>query len=256
VPRLEPQAVPIRCGDRLIEVKLASEPEEWEQAFRLVAENYQERGYELNTAKAYRFTAYHALPDTRVFVAKQEGRVVATFSLVADNDLLGLPLEALYGDEVAAMRRDGRRLGEVTSLAAAALGQREFLTVFMAMIRLMCQYHLSQVGDTWVITVNPRHKAFYTRLIGAERLGPCRPYASVGDAPAEAFWFICPLIQSRTPRSYSIIFEDLVPPASLLSPPLPRPFIRFFSSESTQSDAAKLDAVLQAVAEGRKVRRW
>ena len=80
VPRAA--AVPGAGSRREIVVKIASEPDEWEQAFQLVAANYQERGYETTTDKPYRFTPYHALPDTTIFVAKHEGRVVATFSLV------------------------------------------------------------------------------------------------------------------------------------------------------------------------------
>lgn len=239
-----------------VEVKLASEPWEWEQAFQLLAATYQERGYEWNTEKAYRFTCFHALPDTALFVARQDSEVVATLTLVADNDLLGLPLDALYAEEADALRRQGRRIGEVTSLASRALGQREFLSVFLTMIRLMGQYHLAQGGDTWAVTVNPRHKAFYCRLLGADPLGPCRPYPAVGDAPAEAFWFDRPLIKARTPRTYEIIFDDLVPDGCLQAWPLPRPFIRYFGSESTRTDVAELERVLRAVAEGRRVRRW
>src|SRR4051794_30828706 len=67
----EPQSIPVPGIAREIQVKIASEPEEWEQAFELVAANYQERGYEASE-KPYRFTPYHALPDTTLFVAKRE----------------------------------------------------------------------------------------------------------------------------------------------------------------------------------------
>ena len=47
------------------------------------------------------------------------------------------------------------------------------------MIKLMMQYHVSHGGDTWVITVNPRHRDFYTRAMGYTALGPPRRYAAV-----------------------------------------------------------------------------
>jgi hypothetical protein len=46
----------------------------------------------------------------------------------------------------------------VISLAEDGLSRRESLRVFMALIRVMFQYHVAQGGDTWVITVNPRHR--------------------------------------------------------------------------------------------------
>src|SRR5215210_7168992 len=58
---------------RDIEVGIASTASDWEAAFRLVRKNYVESGYEPESAKALRFTPYHALPDTRVFVAKHAG---------------------------------------------------------------------------------------------------------------------------------------------------------------------------------------
>ena len=130
---------------REIEVKIASTQAEWEQAFELVADNYQACGYEAGDYD-YRFTSYHVLPDTAVFVAKDRERVVATFSLVADNELLGLPMEKTYHPEVQDLRRQGRRLAEVTSLASRDLSLREFLVVFPALIRLMKQYHIRSVA--------------------------------------------------------------------------------------------------------------
>jgi hypothetical protein len=244
----EPHSVRVAGISREIVVKIASEPEEWEQAFELVAANYQERGYEAATAKPYRFTPYHVLPDTTVFVAKFEGRVVATFSLVADNTLLGLPMEAIYGEEIAELRRQGRRMGEVTSFAVTDLSQREFLQVFTAMIRLMKQYHVTHGGDTWVITVNPRHRNFYCKVLGYRPLGPCKPYAAVGDAPAEAYVLDRDLMRANAPRSYENVFGEWLSPAVLTGVSLPRPFIRYFWSESNQADEARLGHVLHSVA--------
>src|SRR6516164_7685911 len=104
-----PQSVRVPGISRDIQVKRASEPDEWEQAYQMVAANYKARGYEAPSPKQVRFTPYHALPDTVTFVAKYQGRVVATLSMVLDNSLLGLPIEAVYPDEIAELRLQGRR---------------------------------------------------------------------------------------------------------------------------------------------------
>jgi hypothetical protein len=99
-------------------VKIAAERAEWKDAFQLVALNYQAVGYEAPLASKVRFTPYHALPDTVTFIAKHQGRVMMTFSLVPDNTMLGLPLQAIFDEEVNQLRRQRRRLAEVISLAA------------------------------------------------------------------------------------------------------------------------------------------
>ncbi len=252
-PNPKPLSVPGIAGD--ITVKIASEAEEWEQAFELVAANYKESGYEAATDKPYRFTPYHALPDTTVFVAKRGDRVIATFTLVPDNRLLGLPLESLFEEEVAELRREGRRVAEITSLAFTELGQREFLQVFVAMIRLLQQYHVSRGGDTWVITVNPRHRSFYCKMLGARQLGECKAYDAVGGAPAEAYWVDQEMMRANAPRGYEMIFGEELPEEAFAAPSLPRPLIRYFGSQSSQADEGRVGSLLCSTADG-GARAW
>jgi hypothetical protein len=252
----EPHPVLVSGLTRSIVVKIASEPDEWEQAFQLVAANYRDCGYETITPKPYRFTPHHALPDTTLFVAKEADRVVATFTLVADNTLLGLPMEALYGAEVDGLRQQGRRLAEVTSLAVAELGQRDFIQVFTTMIRLMKQFHVSRGGDSWVITVNPRHRNFYCKVLGYQPLGPCKAYALVGNAPAEAYLLDRELMRTHAPNAYDLMFREWLPTDVLTGVSLPRPFIRFFWSESNQADAERIGTILRAVAAYGSPRAW
>jgi hypothetical protein len=246
----QPQNVPVPGTRNSISVKIASEPEEWEQAFQLVNANYQERGYEMATGKPFRFTPYHALPDTTIFVAKREGRVIATFSLVPDNTLLGLPMESLYGTEISTLRQQGRRMAEVTSLAVTDLGQREFLQVFMTLIKVLQQYHVSRGGDSWVITVNPRHRDFYLKVLGFQPLGPCKRYAAVGDAPAEAYLLDRDLMRTNAPRAYRNNFGEWLSSSVLTGVPLPRPFIRYFGAASSQTNEMRIAEILRTVSTG------
>src|SRR5262249_58286565 len=114
--RPAPLTVPVPGIRRDIHVKIASTPWEWEQAFQLVADNYQARGYEA-PGTDFRFTSYHALPDTMVLVARESDKVVATLSLVADNTLLGLPLENIYRAELNDLRRSGPAVYEMNNPA-------------------------------------------------------------------------------------------------------------------------------------------
>jgi len=237
-------------------VKVASTPSEWEGAFRLVRQNYLESGYEAPSTKLVRFTPYQALPDTTVFVAKLAGQVVATFTLVPDTHPLGLPLEGLYEDEVAELRRQGRRLAEVTSLAATGLTQREFVHVFTAMIRLLQQYHVRHGGDTWVLTVNPKHSSFYQKTLGFTPLGPRRAYEAVQGHPAEAYWLDKHLMQSSAPKMYEMVFGAALPPEVLSARQMPIDLIRSHAAQSSQCDVLDVDQILSYIERNGNPRRW
>jgi hypothetical protein len=253
---MAPAAVPVPGIGRDIQVKLASERQEWEEAFHLVAANYRARGYEMASSRPNRFTPYHALPDTVTFVAKEGGHVVATLSLVADNTLLGLPMECIYGPEIHALRDQGRRLGEVTSLADTGLGVREFLRVFVGMVKLMVHYHTSHGGDCCVISVNPRHSNFYSKVIGFAPLGPCRSYPSVQDAPAEAYVVTLPQMKVNAPKMHEEILGEVPPPALLTPRPMPAHLVRYFGSNSSRTNLRSVEEILDYVAFFGSPRRW
>jgi hypothetical protein len=231
---------------RAIRVKLASDRDEFEQAFRLVADRYKARGYDAPGAGPYRYTPYHALPGTVTFVAKDGDRVVATLTLVPDNETLGLPMESIYGEEIAALRWEGRTLGEVTCLAEEGLNPREFLKVFSVMIRVMFQYHVRRGGDTWVITVNPRHRSYYTKVLGFVPLGPCRTYSSVGDAPAEAFYLDVDLMQEGAPEKHREVFGEVLPWQVVTPFAKSADHALYFGPRSTQADFRTILKVLAA----------
>lgn len=212
-----PRSVMVPGLSRPIQVKIASDRDEFEQAFRLVSHRYRSRGYVDADGGTYRFTPHHALPGTVTFVAHDDDRVVATLSMVPDNATLGLPMESLYGDEVKRLRDAGKVLAEVTCLAELGLRPHEFHSVFRSLIRLNCQYHVLNGGDTWVIAVNPRHRGYYRKAFGFQPLGPVRAYPKVGHHPAEAFYLDVDGMRVDRPAMHDRIFREPLPP-SVLTP--------------------------------------
>jgi hypothetical protein len=242
--------------ERPVEVKIASKRQEWEEAFQLVAENYQARGYEAPSPYPYRFTPFHALPESTTFVAKYAGQVVATLSLVLDNYLLGLPMECIYGEEIDALRSAGRHLVEVTSLADRDLSLREFVPVFVTLMRLSSQYGIRQGGDTWVISINPRHRTFYRKVMGFVPLGPWRAYPSVQNHPAEAYRLDVPLLQANAPKMYQQIFGEWLPDPVLTPRCMPAELIEYFGSHSSQVDAQSMTHIVAHARQFGSPRRW
>ena len=252
-----PRAIPVPGVGRPIFVKIASNRQELRAAFELVARNYLAVGYEGSMSCKVRFTPYHALPDSVTFIAKHAHQVLMTFTLVPDNTLLGLPLEALYREEVARLRRSRRRLAEVISLAADKdLDVREFRPVFLSLSRLLFQYHLTHGGDTLVITVNPHHSKYYTKMMGYEPLGPRRSYPAVEGHPAEAYMLDVDLARRNAPKTHAAIFDQWVPGASLLSRPIQPHLIRFLSDEASDSAKEQIRETFDLDAYLRSPRRW
>lgn len=241
---------------RDIHVKFASTPQEWEEAFQLVADNYQARGFEPTGAGDLRFTSYHALPDTVVLVAKAAEQVVATLSLVPDNDLLGLPLESLYREEIQELRRQGRRLFEGISLADRNLSMREFVQVFVTLMQFAWQHMTQQGADTSVITVNPRHSLYYMRTHGFALLGPRRLYSKVQGHPAEAYYLDPQRMRRAAPAMHERMFGQALPKGALAAPRLPACLARAFARRSSQTDVGCVERTQRYVAEFGSPRRW
>jgi hypothetical protein len=253
----DPRAIPVPGLERDIRVKIAADRAEWKDAFQLVALNYQARGYEAPLASKVRFTPYHALPDSVTFVATHQGRVLMTFTLVPDNTLLGLPLESIFGAEVKQLRRQRRRLAEVISLAGdSEVAPREFRSIFVTMIKLMMQYHVSHGGDTWVITVNPRHRDFYLKAMGFVSLGPPRLYPEVQDHPAEAYMLDVELMKANAPKMYDRIFGEPLPGDALVAPTMLPHMVRYLGSQTSKTAGEAIREVFDFDTVFRTPRRW
>jgi hypothetical protein len=100
----------------------------------------------------------------------------------------------------------------------------------------MKQHHVRHGGDTWVITVNPKHRSFYTRVLGYVPLGPCRPHPKVQGAPAEAYVLDVEGMRARAPEKYQEMFGEPLPDAALPVPRLPANWVRYFVTQSSQTD--------------------
>jgi hypothetical protein len=171
---------------RDFEVDLATETRMFDAAFRLVHDQYTWRGYMMPAANGRRLSLHNALPSTRVFVATRANRVIGTLTLVQDS-LFGLPMDDLYRGEVAELRAQGRRVGEVSALATAAECRRAGVSVLLHLMRMLVTYAVKVVSlDDLCITVNPRHVEFYHTCLKFEPLGGERAYDKVNGAPAVA----------------------------------------------------------------------
>jgi hypothetical protein len=164
-------------------------------------------------------------------------------------------MECIYGEEIEDLRKIGRRFGEATSLADKGLSLREFIPVFVSLIRILIQYTLYQGGDSWVISVNPRHRNYYRKVMGFVPLGPWRAYPSVENHPAEAYLLDLDLLKTK-PGIYQQIMGEALSPEIFKSQPMSAHLIREFASKSNHADSLIIRNLLEIVDRKTTMIRW
>ncbi len=142
----------------------------------LVERRYAWRGYKVGTQEST------SSPDTELTLQVCLGRRVFGTLTIRSDSVSGLAADALYQSEIDAYRIAGRRVTEVTRLAVdPELGSKEVLGVLFHAAYEACS---SVYGaDDIFIEVNPRHVAFYRRMMNFRAVGEEKVCPRV-DAPA------------------------------------------------------------------------
>ena len=158
---------------------------ERESAFRLVHDVYCESGLIAPDPMGLRVMRHHLSDDTEVLIAKRNGQVSFTLTLVRDAEF-GLPLDSLFADEVDDMRARGVRLAEVSCLATRGdlLDKKARFEMFVRMISLTLQTARRRGVQRLLLAVHPRHAKVYQRLFGCVRCSDVKEYAAVQGNPA------------------------------------------------------------------------
>lgn len=157
------------------EIRVANTRARREECSRLVNVMYSWRGYgaqsAIREASAYELTLQ---------VSRRE-RVIGTLTICRDSPA-GIPADALYKAEIDPYRRVGASVCELTRLAIdPAHRSKEVLDALF--------YHAYLHGSVYggatdaFIEVNPRHVAFYKRLLRFQEIGEARICERV-NAPA------------------------------------------------------------------------
>jgi hypothetical protein len=130
--------------------------------------------------RGYAFENGEGAFDKVTLYAETGGELVGTMSLCLDRGN-ALPADENFGERLDILRRQDRRLCEPSRLAIdAGMSKR----VFAALIHISYLYAGELHGFTdYIIEVNPRHVAFYRRMLGFTDFGGERACSRVG-APA------------------------------------------------------------------------
>jgi hypothetical protein len=195
----------------------------------LLYRSYRRAGLCAENSCGCRATKYQLLPTTDIFVAKLEGEVISTVSLVRDNEF-GLPMEDVYRTEVAERRAAGFRLAEVSCLADRRRDAYRFFGLFCELSRLMAQLAIKQGIDELVIAVHPRHASLYRRYMAFRRFGERRDYPTVQNHPAVALVLNFSQAQAERPTGWKKFVGPQLPDSVLQSRPMPQADRDYFRS--------------------------
>ncbi|MEM7486633.1 MAG: hypothetical protein AAF348_15600 [Bacteroidota bacterium] len=159
--------------------KIATQPDELEQVYELLYKAYLEKGFVNEKPCKMHLTPFHGHPLAVTFVGKYGDEVAITISLFPDSEL-GLPMDDLYKKELDKLRKQGRFIAEVGSLASSPKFRTGSQLLPLMMNNIMHRYakeHL-RVEDL-VITVNPAHEFVYRHIVFFKRMGKVKPYDTV-----------------------------------------------------------------------------
>jgi len=168
---VQPQVTPIQ---ELFKIRLADNNGRREAAGLLVKRRYAWRGYDVGSIQGVH-------PNRITLSASRRDDVVATIAVGLDS-AAGLFVDKLYGDEIEGMRRHDRKICEFTKLAIEASVRSKPILAALFHIAYIHARRINRCTDL-VVEVNPRHVAFYERMLGFRTCGSEKLDARVG-APA------------------------------------------------------------------------
>jgi len=177
--------------DLAVNYSIARELDTIEEAFGLVYQAYTEVGLQAESEAHIRFTKYHLLPTTKVFVAiyrpeltkpeierghiNDNKKVVGTLTLVIDSRL-GLPVEQVCAAEIQQMRDQGAHMAEVIALAIDPQFRRH--NVMMYLYKIMFEYARLKGLTDICCAVTKRHIEFYRDILLFRPIGQLLPYSA------------------------------------------------------------------------------
>lgn len=167
-----------------LNVRIAANRRDLVGAFELAYSSYLAKGYIRPRPAQMLYQPVFGLASSRTLVASGPGGdITGTLSIVGDNPL-GFQLETTYRDEVQRLRKEGRKLAEITCLTIESSGGFRAAEVFVALTRFTIHYSIWRGYDDLLLAIHPRHYRFYWRILRAAPLGPARAHGVVEGAPS------------------------------------------------------------------------
>lgn len=213
-----------------IEYRVARSREELETAYFLVYKEYLKRGYVKESDSKLKFSLFNALPQTTTFVSALENEIFCTATLIPDSPL-GLPMDEIYHQELIQLRRQNKKLCEISMLASDTDLFGEGISVMLNSKKMFIIFYLFKVildyakqylkFDCICITINPKHKLTYDFLLFKD-LGELKIYNSANGAPAIAKYLDLNTVEEQCKNSnreglFRMFLQKQTPPDKFMN---------------------------------------
>jgi hypothetical protein len=155
-------------------VRRARSEQELQATWRLAHDIYVLEGYIQHQPDGmyHHYDMYDKLPDTAVFVAIDDGRLVGTIS-ICNESYAGTPFEKDFPDLAKEMkegcRLTNKRLAYVYRLLTLP-EYRNHLDMITMMLHGAISYGCRAKVHIAVVIINPKHVLFYKRILGFHQL--------------------------------------------------------------------------------------
>ena len=153
---------------------------ELESAYRLVHDVYVEKGYIPKQQNGLRMRHYELCPETATFVANTPSHaIIGTISVIVDSFDLGLPSDNVFKEEIDVIRREGRRVCEMSN--QAVLKEFRRLGPGGELMRCAWAYAVAEGQTDVVCAVTPQLVSLY-ETICFDQVGQVKRYSEdTGD---------------------------------------------------------------------------
>ncbi len=172
-----------------IRFEIAANALDLKQALALVQKNFEKEGYATKDSVGIRLTPYHLLPETVVIVAKLEGRIVATISIIPRTEF-GVPIDRCVSlDSFEGIKG---RVVEISSLAVDPTIRGVQGEVLFNLMKYMYHCNIDVLkANTEVIGVNPKMTPLYEAILLFEKIPGTQTlsYDFVNGAPVIPMYF-------------------------------------------------------------------
>lgn len=170
---------------RISDSSIASNMDEMKDAFSLVYKTYMQSGLQQSNSSSMRIGFHDILPSSYLLIVKIDGKVCGTLTLVRDTNGK-LPIDELFGKEIARIRETGSLICELSALAVDAdLSNGERWGILLSLFRKAFILGQDLLGCTDLcMMIHPRHCTYYQRKFYFETIGDAKPFEKVNGAPA------------------------------------------------------------------------
>lgn len=165
-------------------IKVANTLSEREAVFRQSYQIYRNKGFIGENSQELLVRNYDANPNTLILIVQDKNKnVIGSATLVFDG-YSALPAEKIYSEELKILRGQNEKIAEISRLVIEPnyRNSKEILVMLFNYLYIYSYYVKNYT--CLAIEVNPRHSAYYEKLLHFRKIGTLKECPAVKNAPA------------------------------------------------------------------------